>query len=122
MARRIEIEADDVGRLALEIGIVGSHVALQAMGPQTGLAPNAMDQVLADAELLGELAAGPMGGAVAGLALGGGEDLGAHFGRQLGGRLAGTMRFEAVETVVEEAPSPTGLVLLRRSGLILLRP
>jgi len=73
---------------------------------EVGLAPNAVDQILAEAEMLGQLAAGPMRGAVGGLAAGGVEDLGAQPGRQLGGRLAGAMRFEPVEAELKETLLP----------------
>ncbi len=80
MPRRIEVEAKDIGGLGLKVGIVGGHVALQAMRLEIGLAPDAVDQVFADAEMLSEFATRPVGGAVAGLAAGGVEDAGAQTG------------------------------------------
>ena len=75
---------------------------------EAGFAPDAMHQILADAELAGELAAGPMRGAVSGLAAGGRKDAGAQLGGELGGRLPGTVRFESVEAAGEEALLPAG--------------
>lgn len=106
VARRVEIETDDVGRLAFEVGIVGSHVALQTMGLEIGFAPDAMNEVLADAEFVGEFTAGPMSGAVAGLAAGGVENLGAQAGGKFPGRLSGPMGFESVKAVLEETFLP----------------
>ena len=44
---RVEIEPDDVGRLALEVRVVGGHVAFQTMRLQAGFPPNAMNHRLA---------------------------------------------------------------------------
>ena len=106
VTRRLEVEADDVCGLALEVGVVGGHVALEAMRLDVGLAPNAVHEILADAEMLGEFAAGPMGGTVGGLVTGGAKYPGAQPRRKLRGRLAGAMRFEPVEAALEEALFP----------------
>ena len=115
MAWRIEIEPDDVGRLAFEVGIVGGPIALQTMRLEMGFAPDAMHQILADAEMLGEFAAGPVRRTIAGLAAGGIEDLGAQAGSEFRGRLPGAVSFQAVESVFEKAflPFPDG----RRGGV-----
>jgi hypothetical protein len=58
--RRVQIQADDVGRLLLEVRIVRGHLALDAMGLQTVLAPHARSHHVADIQMSGELACGPM--------------------------------------------------------------
>ena len=55
---RIQVETDDVGGLRLEVGVVRRHVAGQPVRPQVGLAPNTLDDVLADTEMGGEAATG----------------------------------------------------------------
>lgn len=115
MLRRIEIEPDDVSRLALEVWIVGGHVAFEPMGFEAGLLPNLVNHRLADAEFSGELAAGPMGRAVAGLAARRRQDPGAQLGREFRRALAGPMRFEPVETLFQEALFPASD---RRSGRV----
>ena len=49
MVRLSQIDCDDVGRLTLEVGIGGGHVAFETMGPQVSFAPDAMNQIFADA-------------------------------------------------------------------------
>jgi len=104
--RRIEIEPDDVGRLALEVRIVRRHVALQTMRLKTGFAPDEMNHRLAHAELVAELAAGPMRRTVARFAAGGVEDSGPRLGSEFAWRLPGALGFQAVESGLEEAPLP----------------
>ena len=77
VARRIQVQADDLGGFALEVGIVRSHVALEPMRLETGFLPNLVNHCFADAELGGEFAARPMSRTVARLASGRGENLGA---------------------------------------------
>src|ERR1700743_2614904 len=62
MLRRVQIQADDVSRLALEIRIVAGHVPLQTMRFHAGLFPDTMDSILADTQLYRQLAAAPVGG------------------------------------------------------------
>jgi len=102
----VHVETDDVSGFALEVGIVRSHVAFQLMRLEAGFLPDFVDHRLANAEFLGQLAARPMGGAVARLAAGGVEDLGAQPGRELGGRLPGAMGFESIQAVFEETLLP----------------
>jgi hypothetical protein len=47
MLRRPEVQTDNVSRLLLKGGIVGSHIAIQAMRLQTQLRPNPLHGVLA---------------------------------------------------------------------------
>ena len=103
---RIQIQADDVRRLALEVRIVGSHVALQSMGLEAGFPPDTMHHRLADAECGGEFAAGPVGGTVARLAAGRVEDASAQFRGELRRRLTGPFGFESVESGLEKTSFP----------------
>ena len=73
---------------------------------EIGLAPNTMHQILADAEMLGEFATGPVGGAVGGWTTSRVENLGAKTSCQLDGRLSGLVGFESIETRCEEALFP----------------
>ena len=106
MTGRIEVEADDIGRLALEVGIVGGHVALQPMRLEIGLAPDAVDEGLADAELSERVCdrtnAWSRRGACAGWRRGSGRAAGGEFLRSL----SGAMRFQPIETVFEKALLP----------------
>ena len=110
MARRIEVETDDVGGFALEVGVVGGHVALQPMRLEVGFPPNTMNQVFADAEFFAEFAAGPVGRTVARLAAGGIEDFGAQADGEFRWWLPWAVGFQSVESVFEEAflPFPDG--------------
>ena len=76
------------------------------MGLEAGFPPNAMDHRLADAKMVGELAARPMRGAVTRLAAGGVEDAGSQFGGQLGWRLTGPLGFQTVQSGFEKTPLP----------------
>src|SRR3954470_1619016 len=68
MLWRIEVQADDIGFLALEIGIIAGHVAFQTVRLQTSCAPDPMHHVFADTQFLRQLAAGPVGRSIARLA------------------------------------------------------
>ena len=61
---RVQIQADDVGGLVFEIGIIAGHVPLQPMRLQAGFFPDPMHSVLADIQLRGQLAAAPVRGTV----------------------------------------------------------
>jgi len=71
MLWRIQIQAEDVGCLAFKVRIVAGHVALQAVRLEPRRAPDAMDRVLAQAELARQFPARPVRGAIPGRALGG---------------------------------------------------
>jgi len=47
---RVQIEAEDVGRFAFELGIVAGHVAFEAVRLEAGFLPNPMHGVFADAQ------------------------------------------------------------------------
>ena len=48
--RWVQIEAEDVGGFAFELGIVAGHVAFEAVRLQAGFLPDAMHGVFADAQ------------------------------------------------------------------------
>ena len=50
---RVQAEADNVGRLRLEVGVGRGHVAGQPMGRQVGLAPDTLHDILAHTEVSG---------------------------------------------------------------------
>ena len=75
---RLQIEAEDVGRFGFELGIIAGHVAFEAVWFQTGLLPNPMHGVFADAQRGGQFAATPVRGPVAGFSPRGGQDTGAQ--------------------------------------------
>src|ERR1700677_516732 len=62
--RWIEIEANDVGRLALEIRIVARHVTLQSVRLQIRPLPDSLHAVFTDTQTLRQFAARPMGRSV----------------------------------------------------------
>jgi hypothetical protein len=58
--RRIEVQADDIRGLRLEVGIGRPHVPLESMGLQAGVAPGARDNRVLDAQLAAERPRGPV--------------------------------------------------------------
>lgn len=48
--RWVQIEAEDVGGFAFELGIVAGHVAFEAVRLQAGFLPDAMHGVFADTQ------------------------------------------------------------------------
>jgi hypothetical protein len=69
VGRRLEIEADNVGRLGLEGRIVADQVMTPPGRLQTGLGPDASHPHVTDAQLGGELARTPMPGTLGGLVM-----------------------------------------------------
>jgi hypothetical protein len=104
--RRVQIEAEDVGGFAFELGIVAGHVAFQAVRLQARFLPNPMHGVFADAQRGGQFAATPVRGPVAGLSPGGGQDAGAQSRSQHPGLLAGMIGVQSLESVLPEALFP----------------
>ena len=113
--RRVQVETEDVGGFAFEIGIVAGHIAFQTMRLQTRFLPNAMHGVFADAQRGGQLAATPVGGSVAGLSPRGGQNAGAQSRSQHSGLLAGMIGVQSLESVLPEALLPAND--RRRRGL-----
>jgi hypothetical protein len=58
--RRMKVEADDVSGFRLEVRIIAGHIALQPMRFDSGFLPDAVNQILADTQKLGQFAATPM--------------------------------------------------------------
>ena len=104
--RRVQIEAEDVGGFAFELGIVAGHVAFEAVRLQARFLPNPMHGVFADAQRGGQFAATPVRGPVAGLSPGGGQDAGAQSRSQHPGLLAGMIGVQSLESVLPEALFP----------------
>ena len=82
MLRRIEVEANHVGRLRLEVRIVGQHVAADALGLDSRPRPNPVHQHVAHTEVLRKLARRPVRRSIRGLAAGSGKDATLHCGNQ----------------------------------------
>ena len=113
--RWVQIEAEDVGGLALELRIVAGQVAFQSVRLQAGFLPNPMYGVFADTQGGGQFAATPVRGPVAGFFSRGGQDAGTQSGSPNLGFLAGMIRVQSFQSVLPEAllPANDG----RRSGL-----
>ena len=69
---RVEVQANDVGGLGLEVWIVGGQITFESMWLDAMFGPDACHRHVRDAttQLGSQLARGPMGGAVGGLVLG----------------------------------------------------
>jgi len=106
MLRWPQIQADNVGRFALELRIVAGQVTLQAMGFQAGFFPDPMHCVLADSQCGRQFAATPMRGTVAGFLAGGRQNPGPQSWSQNRGLLAGMIGIEPVKPRFEEALLP----------------
>jgi hypothetical protein len=61
---RIDIQADHVGGLRLEVGVVRPHIAPESMGLQPGTPPRLADEVVVNLQQPTELPGTSMGGAV----------------------------------------------------------
>ncbi len=61
----IHVQADDLSRLLLEVRVVGRHVPMEPMRPQTVLAPQPRDRHLGNAELRCQAAPAPVGAVTA---------------------------------------------------------
>lgn len=64
VGRRIEVQADDIGSLGLEVRIVGHHVAFEPMRLQVVAPPDALNVHEGDVQFSGQLAAAPVRRAV----------------------------------------------------------
>jgi hypothetical protein len=106
MLRRLQIQAENVGRFAFKLGIVAGQVTLQTMGFQARFFPDPMHSVLADAQRGRQFAATPMRGTIAGFLAGGGQNPGPQSRSQNRGLLAGMMGVEPVEPGFQEALLP----------------
>src|SRR3954452_16200368 len=57
---RIQVQANDRRRFLFEIGIIAGHITFQPMRPDSGSSPDSVNRILADAQMLGQLAARPI--------------------------------------------------------------
>ena len=64
MIRRVQIEADNIGGLLLEVGILAQHVTAQAVRLKAVPSPNPRNRHVIGAKLDGQPAAAPVGGSV----------------------------------------------------------
>ena len=64
MLRRFDVQPDNISRLEFEIRVVGGHVAFDPMRLESGPLPHPRDHHMANAQVAGQLAATPVGGAV----------------------------------------------------------
>ena len=78
MLRRVQVEADDVGRLRLKVRIIGGHIAVQSMRLEPMLSPHPGHPHVTDPELGGELPGTPVSRPVAGVLPRGVQDAGFH--------------------------------------------
>lgn len=106
MLGRVDIQAQDVGGFALEVGIVGCHVALHAMGLDPVLLPGAGHHHVMDPEFLGQAPGAPVGRAIGGGLLGPSQDSGLHARREHFDLAAFVAGVEAGETLLREALFP----------------
>ena len=103
---RVQIEAEDVGRFGFKLGIIAGPVAFEAVRFQTGLLPNPMYGVFADAQRGSQLTATPVRGSVARFSPRSGQNEGAQSGSQYAGLLAGMIGVESLESAAPEALLP----------------
>src|SRR6202045_5019068 len=73
--RRIDVEPDHIGGLALEVRIIRGHVALQPMGLKAGAPPDPRDHHMIDPQRPRQLAAPVVSRAIIGRAPGPGQGL-----------------------------------------------
>ena len=64
MLRRFDVEPDNIGRLGLKVGVVGGHVAFDPMGLNPGTLPHPRYHHVANTQVLRQLAAAPVRGAI----------------------------------------------------------
>ena len=103
---RIDIEGNHIGGLGLEVGVLGSDVALQAMGLEPGPRPDPSDSHVADAKDAAQLAGGPVGAAVAGRLLGQGQDSRLQALRRGARPTAAMPSVQALQPALQETRSP----------------
>jgi len=104
--RRIQVQGENVGRLAFELGIVAGQVTLQTVGFETGFFPDPMHGVFAHFQSRRQFATTPMGGTVAGFLASGRQNPGAQCWRQHRGLLSGMIGVQAIESKLQKAPLP----------------
>jgi hypothetical protein len=113
MLRRIQIQTENVGRFAFELGIVAGQVTLQTVGFETGLLPDSMDGVFADSQSGCQFATAPMRRSIARLLAGGRQNPGSRkrcFQRMMVGAVVCSCRL----IVLNDAPSASIRISLAR--------
>ena len=104
---RVQIQANHIGRLGLEVRIVGDHVSIHAMGLQVMTTPDTLHVHERNTQFGGQLAAAPVRGTVLRLAL---ERVVEHTGfqsRQVATRCATRMpTVQACQPLLGKARSP----------------
>jgi len=117
--RRIDVQADDIRRLALEVGIVGLHVPLEAMRLQTGASPGIRDVVVIDLQQARQFPRAPMRAAIRRSLSRLLENPRFHLCRQHRGWLRMVTRLQAVQAFREEPTTPSiDVVAEARQGLL----
>ena len=111
MARRVQIQPQDVRRLSLKIRIIREHVALESMRLEASPSPDAGHQHMTDAEDAGQFARAPVRAAVGRPLPSLLENAGFHRRRPDRGRLAAILGAEAVQPIRLEAPFPAADVI-----------
>lgn len=106
MFGRVQIQADDVGRFALEVGIVAGHVTLQPMRLQARLLPDAVHGILADTQLSRQFAATPVRGTVLRFSASGRKDPGPQLRREHRCGLTGMAGIQPVDAGSQEPLLP----------------
>src|SRR6218665_3355718 len=108
--RWIEVQPDPIGRLGLEVRVVGHHVSIQSLRSHVVLAPDALTRRNGYvAKFSRQLVAAPVRGAIARLAP---ERVVEHprlqFGRRLLGRASRVPGVHARQALAEKAAGPAG--------------
>jgi len=106
--RRVQVQANDVRGLALEVGIVRRHVAFQPMRLESRPCPHTRDHHVADAEFGAELARAPVRRAVLRRRTGLLQDLGFQCRGPHPRLTTHVTRVEPADPAFLEAPLPAG--------------
>ena len=106
VVRRIDVQADHVGGLRFEVGIVRLHVALEAMGLEAGALPGLRDEVVMNLQHASQLPGTPVRAAVGRRLLRLRQHPRFHRRRQHRRRLPAVARPQPLEPVRQKAPPP----------------
>lgn len=118
MLRRIEIETNDVGGLLLEIGIVGSHVALDPMRLESRSLPDLRHRHVGDAELGCQLARRPVRRSIGRRLAGQRQDASLHLRRDHPRGAPQVSRVQPRQSVSLKARLPSSHVRRRAADLL----
>jgi hypothetical protein len=106
VVRRIDVQADHVGRFLFEVGIVRRHVALEPMRLQARALPRFADEIVVNLQQAPKLAGTPMGAAVRRRLPGLLQHASFHRRGQDCGRRPAISRAEPLQPAGEKPPSP----------------